>query len=181
MLLKELSKDAIKELRANNKWLDEKISEQAGEEAMWQQGEEFKLIGADAFDYHDHYSSFYLSCPTISGAKSPEKLVGKLNADYMSEEDARLYKELCELNDKMEDAEEWDETRPEYDRMREIADELAEHITEQLKAYEDTTEYEEQIIDDIVDGYNWLGVSECNWLGELEVEDGKIKEVIYHD
>ena len=139
---------------------------------MWQQGEEFKLLGADAFDYHDHYSSFYLTTPCVYGAKAPEKLAGKLDADYMSEEDAKLYKELCELNDKMEDAEEWDEERPEYARMIEIADKLAEDITEQLRAYEDTTGYEEQIIDDIIDGYNWLG--------ELEVEDGTITEIVKH-
>lgn len=173
MTINELSKDAIKELMANNKWLEEKVYDEAYESAMWAQSEEFKLIGADAFDYHDHYSSFYLTCPTIDGSKSPEKLVGKLDAEYMSEEDAKLYKELCELNDKMEDAEEWDETRPEYDRMREIADELADHLTTYFRDYEDITDEQiDQVIDDMIEGY-------C-WLGELEVEDGKIKEVIYH-
>lgn len=173
MVINELSKDAIKELMGNNKWLEDKVYEYAYEDAMWAQSEEYKLIGADAFDYHDHYSSFYLSCPTISGAKSPEKLVGKLNAEYMSDDSKKLYTELCELNDKMEDAEEWDETRPEYDRMREIADELAEHLTTYFRGFEDITDEQiDQVIDDMIEGY-------C-WLGELEVEDGKIKEVIYH-
>lgn len=172
MLIQDMTREQLLELRASNKWLAEKISEQAWDDAMWQQGEEFKLLGAKAFDYHDHYSSFYLACPTIGGGKAPEKLVGKLDTDYMSEEDAELYKELLELNEKMEDAEEWDEDRPEYDKMIEIADKLAEDITEQLRAYEDTTAYEEQIIDDIADGYNWLG--------ELEVEDGTITEVVKH-
>jgi len=173
MVINELSKDAIKELMGNNKWLEDKVYSEAYESAMWAQSEEYKLIGADVFDYHDHYNSFYLTCPTISGAKSPEKLTGKLDAEYLSEEDAKLYKELCELNEKMEDAEDWDETRPEYDRMREIADELAEHLTTYFRGFEDITDEQiDQVIDDMIEGY-------C-WLGELEIEDGKIKEVIYH-
>lgn len=172
MLIQDMTREQLLELKNSNKWLDEKISEQAWDDAMWQQGEESKLLGADAFDYHDHYSSFYLTCPRVGGGKAPEKLVGKLDTDYMSEEDGKLYKELLELNEKMEDAEEWDEDREEYDRMIEIADKLAEDITEQLRAYEDTTAYEEQIIDDIIDGYNWLG--------ELEVEDGVITEIVKH-
>lgn len=172
MTLQDMTREQLLELRASNKWLDEKISEQAWDDAMWQQGEESKLLGADAFGYHDHYSSFYLTCPKVYGGKAPEKLVGKLDTDYMSDEDGKLYKELCELNSKMEDAEEWDEERPEYARMIEIADKLAEDITEQLRAYEDTTDFEEQIIDDIIDGYNWLG--------ELEVEDGVIAEIVKH-
>lgn len=173
MIINELSKDAIKELMGNNKWLEDKVYEYAYEDAMWAQSEEYKLIGADAFDYHDHYSSFYLTTPTIYGAKAPEKVAGKLDAEYMSEEDAKLYKELCELNDKMEDAEEWDEDREEYARMTEIADELADHLTAYFRGFEDITDEQiDQVIDDMIEGY-------C-WLGELEVEDGKIKEVIYH-
>lgn len=173
MTINELSKDEIKELMGKNKWLEDKVYEYAYEDAMWAQGEEFKLIGADAFDYHDHYNSFYLTCPTISGAKSPEKLAGKLDAEYLSEADAKLYKELCELNNKMEDAEDWDETRPEYDRMREIADELAEHLTTYFRGFEDITDEQiDQVIDGMIDGYNWLG--------DLGVEDGAIIEVVKH-
>lgn len=172
MLIQDMTREQVAELAKSNKWLAEKISEQAWDDAMFRQGEEFKLVGADVFGYHDHYSSFYLTCPTVGGGKAPEKLVGKLDTGYMSEEDGKLYKELLELNEKMEDAEEWDEDCDEYDKMIEIANTLAEHITEQLRAYEDTTAYEEQIIDDIADGYNWLG--------ELEVEDGVITEVVKH-
>lgn len=173
MVINELNKDEIKELMAENKWLEEQIYNVAYENAMWAQSEEYKLMGADAFDYHDHYSSFYLTTPTIYGAKAPEKVAGKLDAEYMSEEDAKLYRELCELNAKMEDAEEWDEDRPEYERMAEIADELAEHLTTYFRSFEDITdEAIDQVIDEMIEGY-------C-WLGELEVEDGKIKEVIYH-
>ena len=174
MVINELNKDEIKELMGSNKWLEDKVYECAYEGAMWAQSEEYKLIGADAFDYHDHYTSFYLTTPCVYGAKAPEKLVGKLDAEYMSEEDAKLYNELCELNEKMEDAEEWDEDREEYARMTEIADELAEHLTTYLRGFEDITDEQiDQVIDEMIEGY-------C-WLGELEVEDGKIKEIIYHD
>lgn len=173
MTINELSKDAIKELMANNKWLEDKVYSEAYESAMWAQSEEYKLIGAECFDYHDHYSSFYLTTPTFYGAKAPEKVAGKLDTEYLSEEDTKLYNELCELNDKMEDAEEWDEDRPEYERMTEIADELADHLTTYFRGFEDITDEQiDQVIDEMIEGY-------C-WLGELEVEDGKIKEVIYH-
>lgn len=174
MIINELSKDEIKELMANNKWLEDKVYNEAYESAMWAQSEEYKLIGAECFDYHNHYSSFYLTTPTIYGAKAPEKVAGKLDTEYLSEEDTKLYNELCELNDKMEDAEEWDEDREEYTRMTEIADELAEHLTTYFRGFEDITDEQiDQVIDDMIEGY-------C-WLGELEVENGKIKEVIYHD
>lgn len=174
MIINELSKDEIKELMAKNKWLEDKVYECAYEDAMWAQSEEYKLMGADCFDYHDHYSSFYLTTPCVYGAKAPEKVAGKLDAEYLSEEDAKLYNELCELNAKMEDAEEWDEDREEYKRMTEIADTLAEHLTTYFRGFEDITDEQiDQVIDDMIEGYNWLG--------ELEVEDGKIKEVIYHD
>lgn len=173
MVINELNKDAIKELMGNNKWLEDKVYEYAYEDAMWAQSEEYKLIGADAFDYHDYYTSFYLTTPCVYGAKAPEKVAGKLDAEYMSEEDTKLYNELCELNAKMEDAEEWDEDREEYARMTEIADELADHLTTYFRGFEDITDEQiDQVIDDMIEGY-------C-WLGELEVEDGKIKEVIYH-
>lgn len=173
MVINELSKDEIKELIANNKWLEDKVYECAYEDAMWAQSEEYKLMGADAFEYHDHYSSFYLTTPCVYGAKAPEKVAGKLDAEYLSEEDAKLYEELCELNGKMEDAEEWDEEREEYARMTEIADELAEHLTTYFRGFEDITDEQiDQVIDEMIEGY-------C-WLGELEVENGKIKEVIYH-
>ena len=175
MLLKELSDKELAELYNDNKWLMEQIDNQAWERASFDQSEEFKLIGAECFDYNNYYSSFYLTTPCVYGAKAPEKVAGKLDSDYLSEEDAKLYNELCELNDKMEDAEEWDEDRPEYDRMTKIADKLADNITAQLRAYEDMDyfiECKDMVIEDIKDGDNWLS--------DMEVEDGKIKQVVYH-
>lgn len=174
MLLKDKTKDELKKLSESNNWLGEKIYEYAYEGAMLAQEDDFKMIGADCFEYHDHYSSFYLTTPTIYGAKAPEKIAGKLDSEYLSEEDAKLYNELCELNAKMEDAEEWDEERPEYTRMVEIADVLAEHLTQYFRDYENITDEQiEQVLDEMIEGW-------C-WLGDLEEENGKIKEVVYHE
>ena len=175
MLLKELNTKELAELYGDNKWLMEQIDSLAWERARFDQDEEFRLIGARCFDYHDHYNSLYLTCPTIYGAKAPEKIAGKLNSEYLSEEDTKLYNELCKLNDEMENAEEWDENRPEYDRMIEIADELADHLTMYFQDFESMEYFIEQkdiVLEDIKNGYNWLS--------DLEVIDGKIKVEIYH-
>ena len=173
MKLKDMTKDELKDLMEKNRWFKEQVYNNAYENAMFLQEADAKAIGADAFNYHDHYSSFYLTCPTVSGAKAPEKLVGKLDMEYLGEEDAKLYKELCELNAKMEDAEEWDEERPEYARMLEIGDLLADHTTQYLRSYEEIT-------DDMIDQELDYISEDTNWLGDLEIVNGKIKEEIYH-
>lgn len=175
--LQDLSVEELKTLAKNNKWLEEQLAEDTYEELSIEQGEEFKLCGADKFEYHNHYSSFYLTCPTAYGAKSPEKLVGKLDEDYMTEEMKPLYKKLCELNDKMEDAEDWDETRPEYDEMRDIADKLAELYTDMLRGYESAETFEacyDDIIARIADGMSYMSGLELD-------EDGNIIETIKHE
>jgi hypothetical protein len=175
--LKDLSVSELRELIKHNHWFETAIYEDAYEELSIEQGEEFKLCGADKFDYHDHYSSFYLTCPTAYGAKSPEKLVGKLDEDYMTEEMKPLYKKLCELNDKMEDAEDWDETRPEYDEMRDIADKLAELYTDMLRGYESAETYEacvSDLLERIADGMSYMSSLELD-------EDGNIIETIKHE
>ena len=155
--LKELSIDELVELYDKNNGFNQAVFNEVYEQAMFWQSEEYKLSGADNFDYHDHYSSFYLTCPTAYGAKSPEKLVGKLDEDYMTEEMKPLYKKLCELNDKMEDAEDWDETRPEYDEMRDIADKLAELYTDMLRALETIDmEYVREELQMIADGERYM-------------------------
>lgn len=169
--LKELSLKELRELYENNQDFASAVYEQVYEQAMFWQSEEFKLCGAEAFDYHDHYSSFYLTCPTAYGAKSPEKLVGKLDKDYMTEEMKPLYKKLCELNSKMEDAEDWDETRPEYDEMRDTADKLAELYTDMLRALETIdTEYIQEELQAIADGERYMS--------EWETDGTKVYEHI---
>lgn len=170
--LKDLTKEELLTLEASNKWLAEQIDERAMDDASMIQADEFELMGAKVFDYHDHYSSFYLTTPMAYGAKAPEKVAGELNRDYLTEEQTKLYDRLCELNKAMEDAEEWDEDRPEYAEMVEMCDRLAESITESLRAYEDYTEYKDEEFEAILSGDSWLS--------DLEVEDGKIKQVVWH-
>lgn len=175
MLVKELGEGGIESLLKHNQWFEEKVNEMTQETIDFWALEEFNSIGCEVFDCHDSYGKIYLRCPRINGGKAPEKLAGKLDTDYLYGEDKKLYDELCELNAKMEDAEEWDEDRPEYERMTEIADTLAEHITEQLDSYNTMETWDatrEQEIESIANGDRWLS--------DLEVVDGKIKEVLWH-
>lgn len=161
--LKAYNLDELRDLYDKNQEFARAVYERVYENAMEWQAEEFKLCGADKFEYHDHYSSFYLTCPTVYGAKSPEELVGELDEGYMTEEMKPLYKKLCELNDEMEDAEDWDETRPEYDEMRDIADKLAELYTAMLRTWETITD--EQIWEElgqIADGEHYMSEWETN-------------------
>ena len=170
--LKDLTKEELLALEAGNKWLAERIDELATDDASMVQADEFELMGAKVFDYHDHYSSFYLTTPMVYGAKAPEKVAGALDRDYLSEEQAKLYNRLCELNKAMEDAEEWDEERPEYAEMVEVCDKLAESITESLREYEDYSGYRDEKLEAILSGDSWLS--------DLETEDGRIKQVVWH-
>ena len=177
MLLKELSDKELAELYNDNKWLMEQIDNQAWERASFDQAEEFKLIGAECFDYHDHYSSFYLTTPTIYGAKAPEKVAGELDTEYLSEEDTKLYNEMCELIDKWENmtTDEQDKHEDVYDKATELCDKLADNLTTYFRDFEGMEYFIEQkdyVLEDIKNGDNWLS--------DMEVENGKIKQVVYH-
>lgn len=169
--IKELKIEELKKLYNDNKDFQSVVFDRCYENNMYWQAEEFKLMGAEVFDYNDHYSSFFLSTPTIYGSKAPEKVAGKLDADYMTEENAKLYKKLCELNAKMEDAEEWDEDREEYAEMTRVCDELADGLTEQFRAYEDISDEQiDEELEAILDGDDYMG--------EWETDGEKIFETI---
>lgn len=140
--LQELSIEELKKLYENNKEFAAAVYDAAYESAMYWQGEEFENMGARVFDYHDYYASFYLTTPTSYGARYPEKVAGKLDADYMTAENAELYAKLCEKIEKWENmtADEQDEHEELEDEAADICDKLAEGITEQLRAYENITE-----------------------------------------
>ena len=138
--LKDLTTNELKTLFKNNKAIQNKAYELAYDNAMNAQAEEFENMGAGVFEYHDDHSSFFLTTPKVYGAKAPEMICDALHAEYLNEENGRLYKKLIDLYTKMQDAEEWDEDREEYDEMIEVCDKLAEGITSQLRAYEDYDE-----------------------------------------
>lgn len=155
--LKDLTKEELRELYKNNKQFNSVVYELAYDDAMYWQGEEFKLMGAVVFDYNDHYSSFYLSTPRVYGSKTPEKVAGELDADYMTPENSELYKKLCDKIDEWENmtTDEQEEEKGErvYDDACELCDKLADGLTEQFRAYENITEEQcEQVLDAILDG-----------------------------
>lgn len=144
--LHDLDDKELKDLYENNKDLQTHAWEDAYNDAMFMQGEEFNCLGADAFDYHDHYSSFYLTTPIKQGAKEPEAVAHKLDRGYMTEENAKLYDKLNELTDKWEnmtfDEQQSDKGDELYDKMIDACNKLADGITEQLREYENVSDEE---------------------------------------
>lgn len=155
--LKELSIEELKNLYKNNQGFSELVYNLAYEDAMNAQAEQGELIGAKAFDMHDYYNSFYLTTPRHYGAKDGLSVAGALDIDYLNNEAAGLYKELCEIKATYENltAEELDEQGEELEeRANKLCDELADVITEDLRAYENITELNiDATLDLIRDGY----------------------------
>lgn len=168
--LKDLSIKELKDLYKENKSIQQKIFESYYEDRMHEQEEEARNIGAEVFQCNDHYTSFYLTTPKFSGAPAPEKVARHLRSEYLEADNEELYNKLNELMDKMEDAEEWDEDRPEYTEMIETCNKLAVGITEQLRAYEDIDE-EELIGEFIFQAQN-------GFLMDMETDGHKVYETI---
>lgn len=161
--LGELSKEELHELLEKNNDFKAEVYEWAYQAQMDLQREEFELLGADVFDYHDHYSSFYLTTPMRYGVRDGWRVAHKLNADYMNEDVRKLYEELNRLADELEnmEADELDEKQDDYEeRMSNVCDKLAEAITYQLCAYENVSDEQidfelEQIADGITGASDW--------------------------
>lgn len=174
--LHDLSDQELKKLYESNKELRSQAWEDAYNDAMFMQGEEFKELGADAFDYHDHYSSFYLTTPFKQGVKEPEAVANELERDYMTEENQVLYDELNRLTNEWESMD-YDEQYSDkgdelYQAMTDACDKLADGITEQLREYENVSD--EEVYDlfrqSAYDGY----------MSDWEVnEKGEVIETIY--
>lgn len=137
--LHDLNNKELRELYDNNQDLRNRAWQDAYDDNLEAQAFEFNEMGAEVFDYHRHYSSFYLSTPTIQGAKAPEKVAGKLKKDYMTPENAELYEKLCKLADEWEklDYDDQDENSELYQNMIETCDQLAEGLTDEFREYED--------------------------------------------
>lgn len=174
--LKELNEKELKELYESNKDLQTQTQEDAYNNAVLMQEEEFDSLGAKVFDYHANYNSFYLTTPIKQGAKEPEAVAHKLDRDYMSEENAKLYDKLNELTDKWEnmtfDEQQSDEGNDLYDKMIDACDKLANGITEQLTSYEDVSDEQafEEFCFQVTDGYM------SDWTVN---EKGEVTETIY--
>lgn len=181
--IKDLDEAELTELYNSNEWLKNKLDSLAYEICADEQAEEYKLIGCDIFNYHNHYTSFYLTAPAAYGVADGYSVAHKLSPEYLNAENAKLYEELNALADKYENltADELDEQGDELeDKMNEKAEALASGITEQLREYESADSFSfalEHLKEMILDGYNTIGELEL-----VKSEDGKYKiiEVLEH-
>lgn len=156
--LEELSKDELHELINKNDEFKAQVYEWGYQAQMDMQEEQYKLMGADVFDYHDHYNSFYLTTPTRYGVKDGYSVAHKLDADYLDDTARKIYEKLNKLADEWENmtTDEQDEHSDYEERMGELSDALAEAITNDLRCYEDVTD--EQIdneLEQIAEGMSY--------------------------
>ena len=84
---------------------------------------------------------------------------------------------MCELIDKWENmtTDEQDKHEDVYDKATELCDKLADNLTTYFRDFEGMEYFIEQkdyVLEDIKNGDNWLS--------DMEVENGKIKQVVYH-
>lgn len=171
--LKDLTDDELKSLFKNNKDINYYIYDYAYGINMQMQEEEAKELNIDVFDMHDHYNSFYLTTPKVYGNKAPEQVAHNMNSDYMNEKCRVLYEKLNDLMDQYDNLT-YDEAEGStlYQDAGDVCDQLAEALTEQLRAYEDVDEDTAMsyFIDEARDGH----------MSDWEVtEDNHVIETLY--
>lgn len=169
--LRELQPSELKKLYETNNEFAGEVYNRVYDDAMTLQLDESEQLGAQVFEYHDHYTSFYLSTPRVYGAKAPEKVAGALDADYMTPENAELYAKLCAKMDEWEnmttDEQEEEKGEQVYNDACDLCDELADGITAQLRAYEDITAEQ---VEDALNDIDALGMADWETDGEKVFE-----------
>ena len=179
--LKDLTPEELDELIKNNGWLKKEIFCRALDDLSEQESDEYKLIGCDIFDWHAHYSSFYLTTPANYGVKDGLKVANSLNSDYLTEENKALYDELNaiykEYSELSADDLEGEKGEELEEKANILADKLADGITRQLQdSYESASAWD--MAEETYKSFILDGMSD---LSDLELtEDGKILEVIMH-
>lgn len=172
--LSELTEQELRDLFNDNCDFNDYCYEQAYQVAMDCQNDEFNNMNAKVFDYHNHYTSFYLSTPVIYGAKEPEAVAHKLDRDYMTAENMALYDKLNELTDEWENMD-WDEQQSDkgeklYDDMIATCDDLADGLTEQFREYENVKEN---------DAWGWLQQAiEWGEIADWQTDGKKVYQTI---
>lgn len=172
--LKELSLKELRELYEKNQGFASAVYEDAYSTNMDMQADEFNSMRAKVFDYHDHYSSFYLTTPRRYGVKSGYAVAHELNADNMSDKARRLYDQLNALADEMENLEsdELDERQDELeDKMTAVCDNLAEQLTTDFRSYEN-------VCDGDIDSALELIADGVHFMSEWETDGTKVYEHI---
>lgn len=175
-LIQDLTREEFNELYNNNKWLRDKISELAYEDLNWQQSEEFNMIGCKVFNYHNHYSSFFLTPPIAYGVMDGLKIAGELNDEYLNDENMELYEKLnkiaAQYNELDYDQQQDEEGEKLEDEANEIAKKLADGITRQLREYESG-----EAIEQAIEAQKDLALDGFNYISELEAiytDDGEL-------
>lgn len=155
--LKDLTTEELKNLYKNNQGFSELVYNLAYEDAMNAQEEQSELMGAKVFKYNDHYNSFYLTTPCYYGVKDGLKVAGALDREYLNDKAARVYDKLCDIKKTYDNltAEELDARGDGLEEQANtLSDKLAEIITEDLREYENITDFNISVILDFIsDGY----------------------------
>lgn len=134
--LKDLNKEELKALYNNNHDFAETVDNSIYEMNMQAQYDDsIAIFGEhnDTYALHDHYNSFYL---TVEDA---EKFAESIeDPDYLNAENRKLYEETREMAEKWNnmDYDEQDENGELYEQIAKKSQDLADGITEQLRAYE---------------------------------------------
>lgn len=156
--LGEMTVQELQDLYDKNNGFACEVDERVMQINYEQQAEEFDLLGAKVFDYHDHYTSFYLTIPTRYGVRDELEVAHKLDRDYMTESTAKIYDKFNELADK------WGELTDDDDELEEelriAGDALAEALTNDLRCYEqidkyDVENYLQAVADNLYDMSEW--------------------------
>lgn len=167
--LKDLHKTEIVELYETNESFKNKVWEEAYNNNMELQQQEFiDIFGSDnrTYTFHNHYSSFYLR------VTEPDKFIESINKEYLSEDNLKIYQKaknklteywLCDLEEEDEKASLL------YDEVEDLANELCEGIENQLHGYETVEDYDcDAVLDDIING--------CSGLSEFTTSQNVVYE-----
>lgn len=170
--LKDMTIEELQELYKNNRQFSNVVYECAYEWSMDAQYDFFKDMGAyDAFAIDSTSYATYITTPIRYGVKDGLSVAGKLVKDYLTDEELKLYEEICELKDKYDDEEDIDKGDKIADRADDASDELADLLTKNLRDYEDINDDDiYEVLSAITDGA--LGMSD--W----EEENGVVYETI---
>lgn len=173
--LKDLTSDELYDLFKNNKEFNALCYELAYNYSMEQQSIIFNDINCKVFDYHDYYTSFYLTTPMVNGVKAPEQVAHELDETYMNDKSVELYNKLCAKVDEYEnmtiDEQETDQGYALYDEACKLCDELAENLTTELREYENIDEQE-------CFDFIYSDINDYSSMGEYETDGEKVYEHI---
>lgn len=176
--LKELTLEELKELYKSNHEFSNLVYEHAYSNNMlaledW--GELSKVTKVCDMDCTSYAT--YILTPKRNGEREGLAVAHKLDKDYLSEEEAKLYDKICELSDlynnmTYDEQEEWEKKNGD---LREQADDLCDRMCSLLT--QDASDYEnveEGDIDFVLEEI----IEESSYMSEFETENGIVYQTI---